>query len=74
MSSEFGLEILRVLAMGIRGVYYYGVAAESELSATSYLQFLRILINCWRGNRKGAVWLLDNDARLNRHASITFWD
>lgn len=72
MLSRFGHKTIVVLAMDIRSTCYYEMLAET-VNGVDYLGFLKRPMNHRHGNRKHAVWLLDDNARPHRNASVTSW-
>lgn len=72
--NRYGPKVMMVLAMDIHGICYYEILDKNEkMSATRYLEFLKRLMDRWRGSRKHTVWLLDDNARPHRTAPITQW-
>ena len=72
--DRFGPKVMLILAMDIKGIFYYELLAENEnVNSARYLEFLTNLMDVWRGNRQHRVWLLDDNARPHRSAEITGW-
>ncbi len=73
-AKPFGPKRMLILAMDFKGVCYYELLAEKEtVNGPRYLEFLKRLMNHWRGNRKGTVWLFDDNARPHRTTIVTEW-
>lgn len=73
-AKPFGSKRMLILALDFKGVCYYELLAEKEtVDGSRYLEFLKRLMDHWRGNRKGTVWLLDDNARPHRTAIVTEW-
>lgn len=53
-------------------VYYYETLAKNEtIGAARYLEFFKRFVDREHNTSKHAVWLLDDNARPNRHSLIT---
>ena len=72
--NRYGPKVMMILAMDIRGICYYEILSDKEkMDAPRYLELLKRLMDRWPGNRKNTVWVLDDNARPHRTASITQW-
>lgn len=62
------------LAVDIGGICYYEVPIEIEaLTTARCLEFFKRPMDYWHGNRRNAVWLLDDNTILHRRTSINLW-
>lgn len=53
MSSMFGRKVMIVLAADIKDICYHEIVARTPtMSAARYVEFLKKLTVCWRGNLK----------------------
>ena len=67
-------KVMLICAMDIKGIWYYEFLDEKEtVNATTYLQFMKILWRKLHRNRRHVTWLLDDNARLHRNASVKAW-
>lgn len=72
--NRFGPKVMLAMAMDIRGICYYEILVKGErMDAPRYLEFLKRLVDSVGGNRKHLLWLLDDNAKPHRTASITTW-
>jgi len=72
--DRFGSKVMIILAMDIRGICYYEILNQNEkIGFARYLEFLKRLMEKWHGNQQHTVWILDDNARPHRHASVTQW-
>lgn len=72
--NRYEPKVMMVLGMDYLGICYYEILGRIEkMDAPRYLEFLKRLMDRWRGNRKHTVWVLDDNARPHRTASITQW-
>lgn len=52
------------VAISIKGICCYEILAKNEtVHAARYLEFLKRFMDRWHGNRRHAIWLLDDNAR-----------
>lgn len=72
--DRYGPKVMAIVAMDINGICYSELLAQKEtVTAARYLAFLKKLMAKWRGKRKHRVWLLDDNAKPHRHATIEEW-
>lgn len=65
LSSRIGRKVIVVLATDIRATSYYEILVENE--AARYLEHLKRCMDRCCGNRKHAVWLLDDNVRPHHY-------